>query len=51
MHRAAATQAADFGDEARAIRERRFEAAEADRARTEDERASCVARELSALKP
>jgi hypothetical protein len=49
VHGAAAMQAAEFGDEARELRERRLEAAQADHARTEDERASCVVRELSAL--
>jgi hypothetical protein len=48
VHGEAATQAREFGNDARELRERRLEAAETERARIEDERAEGIARDLRA---
>jgi len=49
LHGGAAAHAVRFGDQDRELRERRLEAAEAHNARTEDERAELIARELDDL--
>jgi phosphohistidine phosphatase SixA len=49
LHAAAAEQANAFGDQARELRERRLEAAQAEGAAIEDERARLVMVALEAL--